>query len=115
MKGFNIQQMMKQAQQMQKQMESAQEELQNTEVTGESGSGAVTVIMNAKNEIRSIKIKPEAVNPENPASVDEETIEMLEDLILSALQDANKKAAATVEQKMGAMTAGLPIKIPGLF
>jgi len=107
LKGFNIQQMMKQAQQMQKQMESAQEELQNTEVTGESGNGAVIVKSNAKNEIQSIKIKPEAVDPED--------VETLEDLILIALQDANKKAAATVEQKMGAMTAGLPIKIPGLF
>ncbi len=115
MKGFNIQQMMKQAQQMQKKMADAQEELENTEITGEAGSGVISVTSNAKNEIRSIKIKPEAINPEDPSSVDEETVEMLEDLILNALQNANKKAAEAVERKMGSMTGGLPINIPGLF
>lgn len=100
---------------MQKKMQEAQEELQNTEIIGESGGGVVTFKSNAKNEIQAVKIRPEAINPEDPGSIDEETVEMLEDLILNALQDAQKKAAATVEQKMGAMTGGLPINIPGLF
>lgn len=115
MKGFNIQQMMKQAQQMQKKMQEAQEELQSTEIIGEAGGGVVSFTSNAKNEVQSVKIKPEAINPEDPGSVDEEAVEMLEDLILNALQDAQKKAAAVVEQKMGSMTGGLPINIPGLF
>lgn len=115
MKGFNIQQMLKQAQQMQQKMEDAQEELRSTEVEAEAGGGVVKVKFNAKNEIISIKIKPEAINPDSPESVDEDTVEMLEDLILSAIQEANKKASAVVEQKMGSMTQGLPINIPGLF
>ena len=107
--------MMKQAQQMQKKMEEADQELRSIEIIGESGSGAVIIKSNAKNEVTSVKIRPEAINPENPESVDEETIEMLEDLVLSAIQDAHKKAAAATEQKMNSMTGGLPIKIPGLF
>ena len=86
MKGFNMQQMMKQAQQMQKKMESAQEELANIELEGIAGGGVVTVKFNAKHELKSVKIKPEAINSENPSSVDEETIEMLEDLITSAIK-----------------------------
>lgn len=115
MKGFNIQQMMKQAQQMQKKMAEAQEELQSVEVAGNAGNGLVSVKLNAKNEILSVKIKPEAINPENPDSVDEEDIEILEDLILNAFKDANARAAAAVEEKMGAVTGGMPINIPGLF
>ncbi|MCK7484496.1 MAG: YbaB/EbfC family nucleoid-associated protein [Bacillus subtilis] len=75
--------MLKQAQEMQKQMENTQEELAKIQVTGESGGGAVVVQFNGKNEFQSIKLKPEAINAENPESVDEETIEMLEDLLSS--------------------------------
>ncbi len=115
MKGFNIQQMMKQAQQMQQRMQAAQEELQNMEITGEAASQAVIVTANGKNEIKSIKIKPEAINAEDPASVDEETIEILEDLILSAIQDANKKVSAANEEKMSYVSGGMPMNIPGFF
>ena len=113
MKGFNMQQMLKQAQNMQKKMESAQEELRNIVVTGEAGGGAVSVSFNAKHEFQSIKIKPEAINPDNPESVDEETVEMLEDLIASAIKDAMDKATLAIEQKMNNITGG--INIPGLF
>lgn len=116
MKGFNMQQMLKQAQQMQKKMETAQEELKNIEVTGESGGGVVSVKLNAKYEFKSVKIKPEAINPESPESVDEETVEMLEDLITSAMQEANKKAAEAIENKMGSVTGGMGMNLPpGLF
>jgi len=115
MKGFNIQQMLKQAQQMQKQMESTQEELGSMEISGMAGGGAISVVVNGKNEFQSIKIKPEAINPENPASVDEETIEMLEDLITSAIKDANKNVSALVENKMSSITGGMNLNIPGLF
>ncbi len=107
-----MQQMMKQAQQMQKKMEKTQEELKKIEVTGESGGGAVSVKLDAKYEFKSIKIKPEAINPDDPSSIDEETVEMLEDLIVSAMQDANKKISETIEQKMSGMGLNLP---PGLF
>lgn len=116
MKGFNIQQMMKQAQQMQKKLESTQEELRGIEVTGESGGGVITVQLNGKYEFKSIKIKPEAINPDNPESVDEETIEMLEDLITSAMQEANKQVAQVIEAKMGSVTGGMGFNLPpGMF
>ena len=115
MKGFNIQQMLKQAQDMQKKMENAQEELGDLEIIGTSGSGVIVVTFNGKNEFQSIKIKPEAINPENPSSVDEETIEMLEDLISSAMKDANTKVANLVQERMSSITGGMNLNIPGLF
>lgn len=113
--GFNMQKMLKQAQQMQKQMENAQTELTNVEMTGVAGGGVITVTFNGKNEFKSIKIKPEAINPENPQSVDEETVEMLEDLIASAIRDANSKVNTYAQEKMGAITGGMNLNIPGLF
>lgn len=113
MQGFNIQKMMKQAQQMQKKAQDMQEELEKSEFTGISGGGAVTVSFNGKNEIKSIKLKKEALNPDNPDSVDDETLEILEDLILSAISDVNKKVADALESKMSSITGGL--NIPGLF
>lgn len=112
---FNMQQMMKQAQAMQKKMESAQEELATIEVTGSSAGGAVTVVFNGKNEIQSIKIKAEAINPENPESVDEDTIEMLEDMIMSAMKAAHDQASNMAQEKMKSITGGLNLNIPGLF
>jgi DNA-binding YbaB/EbfC family protein len=115
MKGFDLQKMMKQAQQMQKQMESTQSELATLEMTGISGGGVIEVKFNGKNEFKSIKIKPEAINPENPASVDDETVEMLEDLISSAISDANAKVNAEVQSRMSSITGGMNLNIPGLF
>lgn len=113
MKGFNVQQMLKQAQQMQKKMESAQDELKNIQMTGEAGGGVVSVVFNGKNEFVSIKIKPEAINPDNPESVDADTIEMLEDLVTGAIKEANKKVSEVAESKMNSITGGM--NIPGLF
>jgi len=113
MKGFNIQQMMKQAQQMQKKMEETQNELRGIEISAESGGGVVKVVFNGKNEFQSIKIKPEAINPDNPETVDADTVEMLEDLITSALKEANKRVSETTEAKMNSITGGM--NIPGLF
>lgn len=113
MKGFNIQQMMKQAQQMQKKMEATQDELKSIQITSESGGGVISVVFNGKNEFQSIKIKPEAINPDNPESVDADTVEMLEDLITGAIKDANKKVAEMTEAKMSSITGGM--NIPGLF
>lgn len=110
---FNIQQIMKQAQMMQKKAEEMQNELATITVDGAAGGGVVEVKMNAKREFLSVKIKPEAINPENPAAVDTDALEMLEDLIASAIKDASAKATSISEEKLKSITGGL--KIPGLF
>ena len=110
---FNIQQLMKQAQVMQKKAEEMQNELKNTNIETQAGGGLVAVTLNAKNEFVSIKIKPEAINPENPSSVDADALETLEDLISAAMKEANQKATAMSEEKIKSITGG--IKIPGIF
>lgn len=95
----------KQAQLMQERMESVQNEVEAKTVEATAGGGAVTVVMSGKKEIQSIKIKPEAVDPED--------VETLEDLITVAVNDAVKKAEELMESAMGEITGG--INIPGLF
>jgi len=101
----NMNQLMKQAKKMQEDMARAQEELGLRSITGTAGGGAVTVEMNGHRKVGSIKINPEVV--------DKDDVEMLEDLILTAIQDADTKAEALVESEMGKYTRGL--NIPGLF
>ena len=91
--GMNMQAMMKQAQKMKEQMEEIQEELEDEEVTGESGGGMVAVTMNGKKELQGIKIKKEAVDPDD--------VEMLEDLITAAFNEATEKADELYQEKMG--------------
>ena len=110
---MNMMQVMQQAQKMQKKFKETQSELENTQVISTSGNGAIEVTLNGQGKFVSIKIKPEAINPENPSSVDEDTVEMLEDLITTALKDATQKANTQMEAKMKAVTGG--ISIPGLF
>ena len=110
---MNMIQMMQQAQKMQKKFKETQDELANIEITGQIDSGAVEVICNGQGKFKSIKLKPEAINPENPESVDNDTLEMLEDLIIEAITSATDKANAQMEAKMKAITGG--ISIPGLF
>ena len=95
--------MMKQAQQLQSQMMKAQEELGNEVVEVSSGGGLVTVAMTGHQDIVSIKISPEVVDPED--------VESLEDVIMAALKEATQKSRELAEKKMGALTGGL--KIPG--
>ena len=95
----------KQAQLMQEKMENVQQEVEKQEVEASSGGGAVTVKMNGKKEVLSVKIKPEAVDPED--------VETLEDLITVAVNDAIKQAEALMESAMGEITGN--INIPGLF
>jgi DNA-binding YbaB/EbfC family protein len=104
MKGFNS--MMKQAQAMQAKMAKMQEELGEMTVEGSSGGGMVNVTVNGKQEILSIKIKPEVVNPEE--------VDILEDLVMAAITDARDKASKIMEEEMKKVTGwlGLP---PGLF
>lgn len=91
--GSQMQNLMKQAQKMQQEMQKAQEELEEAEVVGTSGSGMVSVTCNGKKEISAISIKPEAVDPDD--------IEMLEDLIVAAINDAYSKADDLSEEKLG--------------
>ena len=97
--------MLKQLQQLQNQLEQAQEDLGSELVTASVGGGTVTVVMNGHQEIQSVKIAPEVVDPED--------VEMLEDLIVAAVKEASAKVKAITESKMGGMTSGLGI--PGLM
>ncbi len=96
MKG-NIGQMMKQAQMMQENMRRMQEQLGTLEVEGQSGSGMVKVVMTCKHETRRVSIDPSLTSDR----------EMLEDLLVAAFNDAERKVEATVQEKMGALTAGM--------
>ena len=111
--GMDLMNIMKQVQNVQKKAGVIQEELANLEVTGESAGGAVKVVCDGQGKFKSITIKPEAINPENPSAIDSETVEMLEDVISSAIKQANQKASAEMESRMTQLTGGL--KIPGLF
>ncbi len=97
--------MMQQAQKLQQQLLKAQEELANLNVEASAGGGAVTVVMNGQMQIQSVKISKEVVNPEE--------VEMLEDLVLSAVKEAQAKAQDAAAKKMGALTGGM--NIPGLM
>ena len=96
--------MMKQAQKLQEQMMALQEEVGRKKVEATAGGGMVTVEANGKQEIVSIKIDPEVVNKED--------VQMLEDLVLAACNEALRKSRELVAQEMGKLTGGL--KIPGL-
>jgi len=109
---MNIMQMMKQAQTLQARLKETQQELANTEITGESAGGAVKVTCDGQGKFKSIKLTAEALNPENPSSVDQESLEMLEDIISTAIKQASDKALKEMETKMKAVTGG--INIPGL-
>lgn len=103
---MDIQKMLKEAEALQQSLQQAQLELGKIEVKGSSGSGLIEVLMSAHGEIKDIKIKKEAVDPSD--------IETLEDLILSALQDATKKAIAVSQEKLGKLTGGSPKGLPPL-
>ena len=93
--GMNMQNMLKQAQKMQQEMERKQEELANTELTGSSSGGMVEVVITGKNEIKSIKIKKEVVDPDD--------VELLEDLVMAAIKDAQSKVSTLSADLMGPM------------
>ena len=97
--------LMKQAQKMQQDLAKAQEELANKIVEGTSGGGMVKVEMNGKNQVLSLKIDPEVVDPND--------IEMLEDLIIAAINEAQEKVSKSSEDEMSKLTGGM--KIPGLL
>jgi len=97
--------LMKQAQKMQAKMMEIQEELAEKTVEGTAGGGMITVVANGRQEIMSLKVEQEVVDPED--------IEMLQDLVLAAVNDALQKSRDMMAEEMQKITGGL--KIPGLF
>lgn len=89
---------MKQAQQMQENLQKAQRELANMEVTGESGGGMVSVLMNGRHDVKRVSIDP---------SLMEEDREMLEDLVAAAVNDAVRKVEQQTQERMSGLTAGM--------
>jgi nucleoid-associated protein EbfC len=98
----NPQKLMKQFQQMQERM---QEEITTLEVEASSGGGMVRLVMDGSKNIKSLKIDPQVVNRED--------LEMLQDLIVAAINQGNQKVEEALQEKLGGMAGGL--KIPGLF
>jgi DNA-binding YbaB/EbfC family protein len=104
----NLQQLMKQAQKMQQQLADAQAELAEAEVTGTAGGGLVTVTQRGSGEVISVKIDPQAVDPDD--------VETLEDLVLAALHNASDAVKELAEEKMGPLTSGLGgMGLPGMM
>ena len=111
---MNLANMLKQAQQVQKRLQDAQKDLADTEIVATAGNGSVTITCDGHGKFKSIKLTKEAVNAENPSAVDDETVEMLEDLISSAMRQATADAQKKMQDKMkGIVPAG--INLPGLF
>ena len=105
MKGFGGMNLMKQAQKMKEEMEKAKEELENSEVTASVANGMVEVVMSGKKQIKSINIKKEAVDPDD--------VEMLEDLVKAAFNDAIEKVEKLEKEKLG--NTGMPAGMQGLI
>lgn len=103
--GGNMQQLLRQAQKMQQDIARVQAELEEKEVTATAGGGAVTVVVTGKKLIKSITIKPEAVDPED--------VEMLQDMVMAAVNEGLRQASDMAESEMGKITGGMGM--PGLF
>ena len=101
----NMGAMMKQAQKMQVELARAQEEIKDMTFEASAGGGMVTAVVSGSNELKSIAIDKTVVDPND--------VDMLQDLILAAVNDGLKKAKAMMEAEMGQVTGG--IKVPGLF
>ena len=95
---------MRQAQELQAKLAKAQQELSNTTIEASSGGGAVRVTIDGQQKLQSVKISPEVVNPED--------VELLEDLVLTAVREAIAKSQEAAAERLGGLTGGL--KIPGL-
>ena len=99
--------MLQQFQQLQENMQKKQEELEAKEYEGPAGGGMVKMVISGKKEVTSIKIAPEAIDPED--------IEMLEDMLTAAVNEAISKVESEAEHEMGALTSGMNLpNIPGL-
>ena len=102
----DLQQLMRLSQQLQSKMTELQESLESTSITATSGGGMVTVTVDGKGQVKRVQIDPTCVDPRD--------VEMLEDLVLAAVSEAQSKAQGAYEQEMRKATGGLPMSIPGL-
>ena len=105
MGGGNMQQLARQAQKLQQQMAKMEEELEAREYEATSGGGMVTAKVSGKKELIALTIKPEAVDPDD--------VEMLQDMIMAAINEAMRSATETTEREMSKLTGGM--NLPGLF
>jgi DNA-binding YbaB/EbfC family protein len=103
--GMNINKLMKEAQKMQEEMARGQEELGSQDFTAASGGGAVKIVMSGTKELKEVKIAPDVVDPDD--------VEMLQDLIVAAFNEVNRKIDEQTNEKMGKLTGGM--KLPGMF
>lgn len=101
----NMSQIMKQAKAMQDKMTEMQKKIEEQEVEGSSGGGVIKVIVNGKNEIKSLKIDPTLINPQE--------VEVLEDLLVAAMNDANKKLKESASNQMSSLSDGMGLP-PGM-
>ncbi|WP_026412323.1 YbaB/EbfC family nucleoid-associated protein [Actinomadura oligospora] len=108
--GFNIQDLLQQAQRMQQQLLDAQQELADAEVTGTAGGGLVTATVNGQGEVTGLTIDPKAIDTDDPV----DTAETVADLVLAAIRDAGRAAQELQQETMSPLTEGLPGGIPGL-
>jgi len=102
----DLQQLMRLSQQLQSKMTELQQSLESATLTASSGGGMVTVTVDGKGQVKRVQIDPACVDPGD--------VEMLEDLVLAAVTEAQAKAQRTYEQEMRKATGGLPMNIPGL-
>ena len=103
----NLQQLMQMGQQLQARISEIQQKLDAQELSASAGGGMVTATVDGKGEVKRIQIDPTVVDPSD--------VEMLEDLVLAAVSEAQKKARASYEEEMKKATGGLPMQLPGLF
>ena len=101
----NISQIMKQAKEMQEKMAEVQKKVEEAEVQGSSGGNSVTVTMNGKHELKKIKIEP--------SLIDKNEVEVLEDLIVAAMNDATKKISENMSTELGSLSSGMGLP-PGM-
>ena len=103
----NLQQLIQMGQQLQAKVTELQERLENQEFSASAGGGMVTASVDGKGGVKSLKIDPTVVDPQD--------VEMLEDLVLAAVSEAQNKARTMYEEEMKKATGGLPMQLPGLF
>lgn len=103
----NIQQLMKMGQQLQDKVQALQDSLGDEELEASSGGGMVTARVTGKGDLKGLSIEREVIDPEDP--------EMLEDLVVAAVAEAQSRARAFSEERMRGAAGGLPMQLPGLF
>ena len=103
---MNINELMKQAKRMQAKIEKVREEASAKTVEGTAGGGMVVVVVNGRNEVQSVKIDPEVIDPDD--------VDMLQDLIVAATNQAVQRANEMMQEELGKVTGGMPMP-PGMF